>query len=81
MKLIGVTCISTTQQIAMDGIFDDKDGMLFSPYMSVDHKIYIRCTTNALHCQNTIIFTTLKNAVEKYESGNLRLEATNGLNA
>ncbi|KAJ0086152.1 hypothetical protein Patl1_07096 [Pistacia atlantica] len=45
-----------------------------------DHKIYIRCTTNALHCQNTIIFTTLKNAVEKYESGNLRLEATNVFN-
>ncbi|KAJ0025655.1 hypothetical protein Pint_06818 [Pistacia integerrima] len=28
MKLIGVTCISTIQQIAMDGIFDDKDVVL-----------------------------------------------------
>lgn len=35
MKLIGVTCISTIQQIAMDGIVADKDGMLFSLYVCI----------------------------------------------
>ncbi|KAJ0034576.1 hypothetical protein Pint_24233 [Pistacia integerrima] len=60
MKLIGVTCISTIQQIAMDRIFDDKDGI-------------IRYSSDAPPTHYTVKMQSfsllLKNAVEKYESG------------
>ncbi|XP_044487671.1 MATH domain and coiled-coil domain-containing protein At3g58400-like isoform X3 [Mangifera indica] len=60
MKLIGVTCISTIQQIAMDGIVADKDGI-------------IRSTSDAPPTHYTVkiqLFSVLlKNVVEKYDSG------------